>query len=142
MQETLSDPAFLLTSGFRGNFSGNSDSRKGVKKAGNIRLFGLVHAATFRAISASANAICPLDGAYGLMCSAAAFDVILERHGSSGVACGGLRLLDVFGLIVNVRQHGGAEADRGDPILEAGIAANSFAHSANLRIGFRPPDAS
>ena len=81
MQETLSDPAFLLTSGFHGNFSGNFDSRKGAKKAGNTRLFGLVHAATFRAIFASANAICPLDGAYGLMCSTAAFDVILERHG-------------------------------------------------------------
>lgn len=63
------------------------------------------------------------------------FDVMFEGHCRRGVSRCRLRLLDVFGRVVEVCQYSRSEAARGDGSIKACVALYTLAHSSDLRIG-------
>ena len=60
---------------------------------------------------------------------------MFEGHRRRGVSRCRLRLLDVFGRIIEVCQNRRAKSARGDGSIKACVALYALAHSSDLRIG-------
>lgn len=61
--------------------------------------------------------------------------IVSQGHGRRGVPRRCLGKFDVLGLVVQVRQDCGTEANGGDIFREASITLDALTHSADLRIG-------
>ena len=65
------------------------------------------------------------------------FDIVFERHRRRGMPRCRLRLLDVFGRIIEVCQNRCAKSARGNGFFKACVALDTLTHSPDLRIGQR-----
>jgi len=85
--------------------------------------------------------ISPVNGHDGLGDGLPPLDVVAQGHGGGGVSRRRLGQLDVLGLVIEVRQHGGAEADGRDVLREARVPLDAAAHPPDLGVGHGLPAA-